>query len=58
MTRAAATRNRRGTIPWLTEINSSLPPQPANVQSTPRLQTPQMPARTKLRSQICSIMLQ
>jgi hypothetical protein len=34
--RAAATRNRRGTIPRLTEINSSLPPQPANVQPTPR----------------------
>jgi hypothetical protein len=32
--RAAATRN--GTIPRLTEINSSLPPQPANVQPTPR----------------------
>jgi hypothetical protein len=49
MTRAAATRNRRGTIPRLTEINSSLPPQLANVQSTPRLQTPQMPAGTKLQ---------
>jgi len=31
MTRTAATRNRRGTIPRLTEINSSLPPQPGNV---------------------------
>ena len=40
MTRAAATRNRRGTIPRLTEINSSLPPQPANVPVAPRLQTP------------------
>jgi hypothetical protein len=47
MTRAAATRNRRGIIPRLTEINSSLPPQPANVPSTPRLQTPQTAAGTK-----------
>ena len=47
MTRAAATRNRRGTIPRFTEINSSLPPQPANVQSTPRLRTPQEAAGTK-----------
>ena len=31
MTRAAATRNRRGIIPRLTEIHSPLPPQPANV---------------------------
>jgi Transposase DDE domain group 1 len=30
MTRTAATRNRRGTIPRLTETNSSLLPQPAN----------------------------
>jgi hypothetical protein len=59
--RAAATRNRRGTIPRLTEINSSLPPQPANVQPTPRHQTPQKAAATKLQiihSQIRSIMEQ
>ena len=31
MTRAAATRNQRSTIPRLTEIHSPLPPQPANV---------------------------
>ena len=31
MTRAAATRNQRGTIPRLTEIHPPLPPQPANV---------------------------
>jgi hypothetical protein len=49
MTRAAATRNRRGTIPRLTEINSSLPPQPANVQSMPRLPTPQTAVETKLQ---------
>jgi hypothetical protein len=49
MTRAAATRNRRGTVPSVIEINSSLPPQPANVQPTPRHQTPQTAARTKLR---------
>ena len=49
MTRAAATRNRRGTIPRLTEINSSLPPQPAIVQSTTlRLPTPQTAVETKL----------
>jgi hypothetical protein len=49
MTRAAATRNRRGTIPRLTEINSSLPPQPANVPVAPRHQTPQKAAATKLQ---------
>jgi hypothetical protein len=47
MTRAAATRNWRGIIPRLTEINSS--PQTANVQSTPRRQTPQTAASTKLQ---------
>jgi Transposase DDE domain group 1 len=35
--------------PRLTEINSSLPPQPANIQSTPRLQTPQTAVETKLQ---------
>jgi len=48
MTRAAATRHWRGIIPRLTEINSSLP-QTANVQSTPRRQTPQTAASTKLQ---------
>jgi hypothetical protein len=49
MTRAAATRNHPGTIPRLTEIIFTAAAAAAKVQPTPRLQTPQTAARTKLR---------